>query len=224
LAQREQSRVELRRKLLTLARAEDSRSAAGAGAGAGAAATDTATTSVAANGTTAMASSTRTPVTELPLAEPTPSTIHRVEAVLDWLEAHQYLSAERFAESRVNARLSRYGNRRIQQELKQHEVTLSPHDSQALAGSELQRACDVRGRKFAEAPSNAAERAKQARFLAARGFSFDVIGRALRAGAESTSEGGDRADFPTATAATATAAAATATATATATTPRSDAD
>jgi len=38
----------------------------------------------------------------------------------------------------------------------------------------------VRSRKFAAPPSDAASRAKQARFLAGRGFSPDVIQRALR--------------------------------------------
>ena len=36
-----------------------------------------------------------------------------VEALLDWLEANRYLSTERFAESRVHAREARFGNRRI---------------------------------------------------------------------------------------------------------------
>jgi regulatory protein len=35
-------------------------------------------------------------------------------------------------------------------------------------------------RKFAEPPSTSAERARQARFLAGRGFSHEVIARALR--------------------------------------------
>ena len=90
-------------------------------------------------------------------------------------------ASERFVESRVHARSSRFGNLRIRQELKQHQVALSPEAAQALAASELQRARDVRARKFAEAPASAAERAKQARFLAARGFSPEVIGRVLRA-------------------------------------------
>jgi len=60
-----------------------------------------------------------------------------VEALLDWLEANRYLSAERFAESRVHAREARFGNRRIRAELAQHGVALSPEVSQALAESEL---------------------------------------------------------------------------------------
>lgn len=148
LAQREQSRVELRRKLLPHAVAEDS-AAAEAGS---------------------------------PPAESSPAA--RVEAVLDWLEAHEHLSQARFVESRVHARASRFGNLRIRQELKQHQVSLPPDAALALRESELRRARAVRERKFPGWPSSPAERAKQARFLAGRGFSPEAIGRALRAAAD----------------------------------------
>jgi len=103
-----------------------------------------------------------------------------VEALLDWLEANRYLSAERFAESRVHARAARFGNRRIQAELAQHGVALAPEVAQALSESELQRAAAVRERRFQAPPRDASERAAQARFLAGRGFSAEVIQRILR--------------------------------------------
>ncbi len=149
LSQREQSRVELRRKLLPHARAEDA----------------------------AAAQAEREPA-EL-------SAAVRVEAVLDWLEANEYLSHERFVESRVHARSARFGNLRIRHELKQHQAVLSPGAAQALKESELQRAQVVRERKFASWPATAGERAKQSRFLAGRGFSPEVIGRALHGPAKS---------------------------------------
>ncbi len=152
LAQREQSRSELRRKLLPHAEAE-------AIAEAGAVPADS------------------VPVGSVP-ADLAP--VERVEALLDWLEAHQYLSQARFAESRVHARAPRFGNLRIGQELRQHQVTLSAEAAQALKESELQRARAVLERKFAAPPASLAERAKQARFLAGRGFSAEVIARALR--------------------------------------------
>jgi regulatory protein len=155
LAQREQSRVELRRKLLQLAREESS-----------------ADTDLACG---------RPHSKEAETAETTAeTTVETVEAVLDWLEANNYLSQERFVESRVNARVARYGNLRIRQELKQHEAELSPETRRLLAQSELDRALAVRLRKFPEFPTNSDERAKQARFLAGRGFSPEVIGKALR--------------------------------------------
>jgi regulatory protein len=104
----------------------------------------------------------------------------QVEALLDWLEANRYLSEQRFVESRVNARASRYGNRRIQQELAQHGVTLAGEAAQALAASELDRAREVWTKKFGSPAADAAGRARQARFLTARGFSAEVVRRVLR--------------------------------------------
>ena len=103
-----------------------------------------------------------------------------VEAVLDWLEAHRYLCAERFAESRIHARESRFGNLRIKGELARHGVPLSDAAARTLAETELQRAAVVRQRRFSMAPCDASERAAQSRFLAARGFSPEVIHRLMR--------------------------------------------
>jgi regulatory protein len=160
LAQREHSRLELRRKLLRAA--EEGRRAAVEAATAG-----------------AVGASLR----DDPGEPADPATIEaEVGAVLDWLEAHRYLSAERFVESRVQARAGRFGNLRIRHELGQHAVALGPEAESALHASELDRARTVRERKFgAEAPATAELRARQARFLAARGFSTDTIRRALRA-------------------------------------------
>jgi regulatory protein len=155
LAQREHSRAEMRRKLLVQARA-DAAAAAGASAGAISAA-DEPEVSAAAD----------------PNAQ--------VEAVLDWLEAHNYLSQERFVESRVHARAARFGNLRIRRELAQHAVALSPEAAQALQATELERARAVWERKYPTPPADAAGQARQARFLAGRGFSPDVIRKVLRA-------------------------------------------
>jgi regulatory protein len=112
-----------------------------------------------------------------------------VEAVLDWLEANRYLSAERFAESRVHARASRFGNLRIKSELAQHGVALPAETARALADSELRRAAAVCERRFRVPPADAAQRATQSRFLAARGFSSEVIHRLMRQLREAAREG-----------------------------------
>jgi regulatory protein len=164
LAQREHSRSELRRKLLRHATLEARAMAAMPAAG------------------SAM------PAEPAP-AESAPAA--RVDALLDWLEAHQYLSQERFVESRVHARAARFGNLRIRQELKQHQVALSPDATRALAETELPRARAVRERKFTVPPASAAERARQARFLARRGFSPEVIGRVLREAATASDSDAD---------------------------------
>jgi regulatory protein len=124
-------------------------------------------------------------------AEPAdPAT--EVEALLQWLESHGYLSQQRFAESRVHARQAKFGNLRIQQELQQHGVKLDPEAKQALKESELQRALEVWSKKYSAPAPDAAGRMKQARFLAGRGFSMAVVRQVIRVG----TRGGDAEDAP----------------------------
>ncbi len=54
---------------------------------------------------------------------------------------------------------------------------------QRLKGTELERAREVWRRKFDALPHDAATRAKQSRFLAARGFGGEVIRKVLAGGA-----------------------------------------
>ena|SRR5690349_4501984 len=167
LAQREHSRLELERKLLRAARAAHqtrTRAATASASAAGAACADN---------------------------DPFDGEAARAEiaVLLDGLERDGYLATARFVESRVHARSARYGNRRIEQELAQHAVALPEDAARSLAASEPERARAVRARRFAAAPDTPRERARQARFLAARGFSAGVIRRVLREVA-----GGDPAD------------------------------
>jgi regulatory protein len=165
LSQREHSRSELRGKLLRAAR----RAAVEAGADAN-----------------------------------TQGGVAEVEALLEWLEQHQYLSPTRFVESRVRARVARQGNRRILGELAMHGLTPDAATLERLQRSEYGRALALWRRRFAplsdqaiagadlaadaadDAPASnvrdagPAEKARQMRFLAARGFSSAVIRRVLR--------------------------------------------
>ena len=150
LAQREHSRSELRRKLLAHALADSVQSAGAA-------------IEAAADADAAQ-----------------PSAAEQVEAVLDWLQSHHYLCEARFVESRVHARSARFGNLRIRQELAQHGVTLGAVAAQRLKDTELTRAREVWSRKFGQLAADAAERARQMRFLAGRGFSGEVIRRVLQ--------------------------------------------
>ena len=113
----------------------------------------------------------------------------RLDSLLDWLEANHYLSQQRFVESRVHARSARFGNLRIRQELAQHQLGLPADVESALRDTELERARTVWAARFGGRPASVAERGKQARFLAGRGFSGDVIQRVLReAGATQAGE------------------------------------
>jgi len=104
-----------------------------------------------------------------------------IDRLLDELQAAQHLSDTRFIESRVHARESRFGNRRIEQELRQHGVEPDASVSEHLRETELQRGRAIYARKFQTVATTPAERARQMRFLAARGFSADTIRQILRA-------------------------------------------
>lgn len=106
----------------------------------------------------------------------------QVDEVVLWLRQQGYLDESRFVESRLHARASRWGHRRIEQELAQHGLSLDAEQRSALAGTELDRACEVLRRKFSRAvPLDAAQEARQMRFLMGRGFQSDVARRAIRA-------------------------------------------
>lgn len=153
LTRREHSRVELRRKLLGTIGREQRRAASLAGTGSAAS-------------------------ENLPTSNNAPPEAD-VDALLDWLEAHDLLSQARFVETRVHARAARFGNLRIRQELAQHGLSLAPEAAQALQADELTRARSVWAKRFDALASDAGGRARQARFLIARGFSPDVVRRVI---------------------------------------------
>ncbi len=93
------------------------------------------------------------------------------------------LSEERFAESLVHRRAGRHGSATIRHEMRRHgldEGLIQAHVA-ALADTEFARAGAVRERRFGALPETLAERARQTRFLLARGFSAETVRRVLRA-------------------------------------------
>ncbi len=107
-----------------------------------------------------------------------------LEAVLAELEEKDFISEERVVASVVNLRAGRMGAARIRQELQAKGVG-GEVVQQALAqlqGTELARAHEVWRRRFGEAAADPQGRAKQVRFLMARGFSGDVVHRVIRGG------------------------------------------
>lgn len=107
-----------------------------------------------------------------------------LQQALDELQAKGFISAERVAESVLHRRAARLGAGRIRQELqaKGLEGELVAQAMAQLKDTELERARDVWRRKFDALPGDAAQRAKQSRFLAARGFSGEVIRKVLAGG------------------------------------------
>ena len=102
-----------------------------------------------------------------------------VDELLDWLVANKYLSETRFVESRVNARARKQGTLMIKHELARHGLALEPEQAAALRETEFARAQALWQRKFGEVATEPRLRAKQARFLAARGFAADVVRRVV---------------------------------------------
>jgi regulatory protein len=107
-------------------------------------------------------------------------------AVLDELQELGLLDAQRFAESLVRRRAAKYGSQRIGQELRTHKLDDATVSS-ALATldtplqDDLTRALHILHRRYPEPASSPQERARQQRFLLARGFPHDVVRQAMKA-------------------------------------------
>jgi len=103
---------------------------------------------------------------------------------LDELQAKGFISEQRVVESVVNRRAAKLGASRIKQELQ--AKGLDPQavsDAVAeLRSTELARARAVWQKKFDHPPEDAAERVKQMRFLASRGFGGDTIRQVVSGG------------------------------------------
>ena len=118
--------------------------------------------------------------------EPFEQLAGTLEAVLDELQAKGFISEQRVLELVVHRRSVKFGATRIRQELlaKGLEPEAVAQAVQQLRQSELARAREIWRKKFDEPPADAAERAKQMRFLASRGFDGDTIRRVVSGAAD----------------------------------------
>lgn len=105
-------------------------------------------------------------------------------ALLDELQRRNFINEERVAESVVHRRAARFGAQRVAQELRRKglDEDLVRATAAQLADTELERALAVWRQRFGGVPPAATpqERARQMRFLAARGFAADVVRQVLR--------------------------------------------
>lgn len=110
-----------------------------------------------------------------------------LDALLDDLTARGWLSDVRAATQVLHAKRSRFGTRRIAQELRQKGIAeeLIGDVLPGLKESELETARSVWQKKFGALPRDANEKARQVRFLQSRGFGFEVIFQVLRLTEES---------------------------------------
>lgn len=104
--------------------------------------------------------------------------------VLDTLSAKDFINEGRVVESVLHRRSAKLGTQRIKQELQakglEPEAVADAVDR--LRSTELERAREVWRKKFGTPPADAAERGKQMRFLASRGFGGDTIHRVVSGG------------------------------------------
>lgn len=110
----------------------------------------------------------------------------QIARVLDELSVHGLLSETRVAESVLSSQGRRFGVRRLKQTMqaKGLDAALVAATLEQARGTELERARHVWQRKFGVSPQDANERARQMRFLAARGFEGDVVRQVVKAGTD----------------------------------------
>src|SRR6266480_719420 len=111
------------------------------------------------------------------------ATREEIERVLDELERSGYLSDARFAQALVAQRAGRYGKRAIAHQLRQKQVAPAAAVD-ALASialtDELADATALWQRRFGALPKDEREKARQVRFLQARGYSITIALKVLR--------------------------------------------
>ena len=111
-------------------------------------------------------------------------------AVLDMLEAKNFINPERVAQSVLYRRSGKLGTSRVLHELRSKglddEVVRAA--AEQLKDSEHARAWEVWQRKFGAPATTSQERMKHMRFLASRGFGGDVVNKVLRGQAPEADE------------------------------------
>lgn len=100
-----------------------------------------------------------------------------VDSLLDKLTARGALSDTRYVDQLLFARQAKFGRMKISYELRQKGIAtpLIEEALQKLCATERERALAVWRRKFGTLPVDAEDRARQIRFMQARGFELDVI-------------------------------------------------
>jgi regulatory protein len=108
-------------------------------------------------------------------------TTEEIATLLSQLETEGLLSDARAAGSFVRAHGQRFGATRLRNDLRRRGIDPELADADIVElGDELERARTVWRKKFAAAPSDTREWARQARFLQGRGFASDIVRKLLK--------------------------------------------
>jgi regulatory protein len=105
------------------------------------------------------------------------ASAEEVDQALAQLEARGLVDDTRVAETLVNRRAGKLGGMRLRQELQAKGLSADvvAETMAALKDSEMARALAIWQKKFGVVAADATSRNRQARFLATRGFSGDVV-------------------------------------------------
>ena len=103
-----------------------------------------------------------------------------LEGLLRELESKKQLSNERFAEARTRQLARKYGAARIRHDLNSKGVSKETTESTVAELDDVAKAKEILARKYGAPATSREERAKRARFLQSRGFSYEVVRRLLR--------------------------------------------
>lgn len=113
---------------------------------------------------------------------PHAESLEEVERVLKQLEEKGLQSNTRFAESLVRRKSERYGHRRVSEELKRNKID-SDVTSQLIGQmrlTEFDRAKEIWDKKYGVVATDPKDLARQARFLANKGFDADIVLKIIR--------------------------------------------
>jgi regulatory protein len=105
-----------------------------------------------------------------------------IETLLDAFEASGWLSDERFASGAARQRQGRYSQRFMLEDLKAKGVAgdTAREAVSALEQDDYATALALWRQRFGKAPADQKEKARQVRFLQARGFALQIVFRILR--------------------------------------------
>ena len=115
---------------------------------------------------------------------PHAESAEQIETLLDQFVARGWLSEARFAESRANTLSRKFGSRKIEYDLKSRGVSDEVVE-RTVEQARIQELANCRAawqKKFGVLPRDAAERGRQMRFLAGRGFSAEAVRQVLKDG------------------------------------------
>ena len=109
-----------------------------------------------------------------------------IDALLDEFEGKGWLSEQRLAQQMIDAARGRYGIRRVLERMREKGLDEDALDAaaQVLQRQDTDSARAVWGKRFGRRAITLQDKAKQARFLAGRGFSSEAIHQVLGDAAE----------------------------------------